>query len=272
MIEDLGSACGNVSGTLFIDHDQDCAQDANDPGVPFRVLNIEPGSELAITSTHGEYSRNLPLGSYTLAPSGSDLYPLCPSSSPVPFDLTTPIPLAALDMADSSLSSLDLETFISAGPARPGFVHQVQGQVRNTGGQLSSSVDATFTFDPSLSFIGAAPTPTSVVGNVVTWSGLPGLVGFDMLDFSVVLQVPPIPDCSEPPSRTFSKRRNRSQKPMQATTWQPERCDHGQLRPQRQVGSHEQRPKRFAVLHRSGRMDRLRSGSRIREQIRPSRL
>ena len=29
VIEDLGSACGNVSGTLFIDHDQDCAQDAN---------------------------------------------------------------------------------------------------------------------------------------------------------------------------------------------------------------------------------------------------
>ena len=193
VIEDLGSACGNVSGTLFIDHDQDCAQDANDPGVPFRVLNIEPGSELAITSTHGEYSRNLPLGSYTLAPSGSDLYPLCPSSSPVPFDLTVPVPLAVLDLADSSLVDLDLETFISAGPARPGFVHQVQGQVRNMSGQLSSSVDATFTFDPSMSFIGAAPTPTSVVGNVITWSDLPPMVGFDMLDFSVVLQVPPDP-------------------------------------------------------------------------------
>ncbi|MFZ1617707.1 MAG: T9SS type A sorting domain-containing protein [Flavobacteriales bacterium] len=191
VIEDLGSSCGNVSGTLFLDHGQDCQQDAIDPGIAYRVIDIGPGADLAITNADGRYTRNLPLGAYTLLPQGNDLFPLCPSVSPAPFDLTVDAPLAVIDLADSSLIDLDIAAWLQAGPARPGFIHTVIAEARNNSGQLSGPLHLTLTFDPLLSFLSATPIPSTVAGNTVTWSGLAPMNGYGAQHVQVDLQVPP---------------------------------------------------------------------------------
>lgn len=186
-IIDLGPDCGTVQGRLFIDNDQDCVQDGTEPGVPYRVLEILPGAQYAITNADGDYSRDLPNGNFTLAVTGTDLYPLCPAVSPAPFSLNTNT--VTLDLADSSLVPLDVDVQVQSNAARPGFAHSVWGRVRNFSGQLSGALTLTLSFDPEMIFTSAVPSPTDVSGNIITWD-LPALTAFGQQNFSVLLQVP----------------------------------------------------------------------------------
>lgn len=187
-VEDLGSECGQVQGSLFIDNDQDCIQGPAEVGVPYRVLQIEPGGLFAITDAEGSFSRYLPNGNYTLAVTGSDLLPLCPASMPAPFSIATNT--VTVDLADSSLVPLDLRANVSAGPARPGFAHTVGFGVFNLTAQVSGPLTTTLTFDPQMSYVSSIPPPTSVNGNVLLWSTA-ALTAYTGFSASVTLQVPP---------------------------------------------------------------------------------
>ena len=193
LIPDLGGNCGTLSGSLFFDHDQDCVQDVSDEGISYRVLTVLPSLQYVITNLDGTYGTNLGPGNYTLdqAP-GTDLLPLCPATNPAPFVITNG-GATVLDLADSSLIPLDLGVQMLATAARPGFVQTVFCTVRNLSGQESGVVDASFTFDSEFSFVSSVPVPTSVIGNVVTWSGLTAPTAFGLLGFNVQLQLPPNP-------------------------------------------------------------------------------
>ncbi|MEO8588865.1 MAG: SprB repeat-containing protein, partial [Flavobacteriales bacterium] len=204
-VPDLLGQCAQVSGSVFIDHDQDCVKDANDPGLSYRLIEFLPGSYYAIAGPSGGYSCYLPNGSYTMNVygTGTDLYPVCPAVQPIPVVVSGANQV--VNVADSSLVPLDLSTTISAGPARPGFVHNTWMRISNASGQASDVIEATLEFDPQMSFVDASPAWTSVVGNVVTWSGLPALTGFDHMDLSVQLQVPPdVLLIGQPFTHTFS--------------------------------------------------------------------
>ncbi len=187
-IPDLGVDCGTVSGTLYIDNDQDCVLDPLEVPVPYRVLEILPGPEYAITDADGHYTRNVPNGAYTIVPTGTDLYPVCPLVQPVPFTIADDA--AVIDIADSSTVPLDLQVYAFASVARPGFAQTIWGQARNLSAQLSGSVTVTVTFDMLMSLDNAYPTPTSVNGNVVSWE-LPTLAAYQDFDFTLQVQVPP---------------------------------------------------------------------------------
>ena len=186
-IPDLGVDCGTVSGTLYIDNDQDCAQDPLEVPVPYRVMEIQPGPQYAITNADGHYSRNLVNGAYTILPTGTDLYPICPVVQPVPFTIADDA--AVIDIADSSTVQLDVQVTTASNAARPGFIHSVWSHVRNQSAQLSGPVTVTATFDPVMSLIVASPTPTTVNGNLITWD-LPGLAAYQTYNFTMQLQVP----------------------------------------------------------------------------------
>ncbi len=187
-IPDLGSDCGTVSGRLFIDNNQNCVQNGGEPSVPFRVLEITPGPEYAITNVAGDYTRNLINGNFSIEPLGTDLYPLCPPVQPAPFTINTNS--VTLNLADSSLLALDLAVDVAHSVARPGFAHSIWGWVHNQGGQVSGPVTLTVNFDPIMSYTSASPTPTSVLGNTITWD-LPAFTAFGQMNFGVQLQVPP---------------------------------------------------------------------------------
>ncbi|MBK9275625.1 MAG: hypothetical protein IPM49_13945 [Flavobacteriales bacterium] len=192
VVGDLGPNCGLLSGSLFIDNDQDCLQDGSEVGVPYRVLEVQPGPEYAITDHDGRFARNLPNGAYTVLPQGTgvDLVPLCPAVQPVPFTVATDT--VSLDLADSSLVSLDVEAYSWAGAARPGFVHLVHLSARNHSTQLAGPLTLVLTHDPVMTFVSAVPPPSTVNGNVLEWS-VPSLAALSWFSASVQLQVPPDP-------------------------------------------------------------------------------
>ena len=192
-VPDLGPDCGTVSGSVFFDHDQDCVQDANDPGMPYRILTILPGGEYAITNTGGAYDHGLLYGNFTIGQPSADIQQLCPANNPAPFTLDNLNPSAVIDFADSSLTTLDLEATLNSTPARPGFSVSYYGHVANLSGQLSGALGVTFTFDPLLTFVSATPAPSSTTAGSVTWNGLPPSIGFDQLNFLIQLSVPPNP-------------------------------------------------------------------------------
>lgn len=191
-VGDLGPNCGTVQGTLFLDNDQDCIQDAGEVPVPFNLIEILPGPHYAITDANGHYERQLTNGAYTLEPAGTgtQLHPLCPALMPAPFTIASNT--VGLDLADSSLTMLDVLAYCASGAARPGFVHHVYTGAINTSGQLSGALEFVLTFDAAMGYISAVPAPTTVSGNVLTWSA-PGLGAYGTFPVEVLLQVPPDP-------------------------------------------------------------------------------
>jgi len=186
-IPQLGAECGTVSGTVFIDNDQDCVKDAGEIGLPNMVLEVLPGPLYTITDGSGAYSMQLVNGSYTIGQGNPTLVQLCPSTSPTPFTLNfNPV---VLNFADSSTIGLDLSTHLSATAMHPGFAGTYWGQVRNYSAQVSGPVTVTLVIDPALIYDGATPTPTDVTGNMVTWQ-LGPFGPIQSMDFSVNVQVP----------------------------------------------------------------------------------
>ncbi len=68
--------------------------------------------------------------------------------------------------------------FSQNAPPRPGFSHTVYGMANNMGGVSTGPMTATMTFDPMMTFVSADPSPTSVAGNMLTWTGQPALTGY----------------------------------------------------------------------------------------------
>ena len=191
-VPSVGSPCGTVSGTVHLDHDQDCVQDGNDEPLPLRVLEVLPGPQYTITDWNGHYDLGMVYGNFTIdQQDGSDLYQICPVGAQVPFTIDAGNVDVIVDFADSSLIPLDVEAMISTSALRPGFAVNIWGGAHNLSGQLSGPLDITLTFDPVLGFVSAQPTPTFVVGNTVTWSGIAGLSAFGGANVNVVAQAPP---------------------------------------------------------------------------------
>lgn len=192
-VPDLGPACGTVSGSLYFDHDQDCVQDANDPGIPYRVLTIQPAGEYAITDVDGTYDHGLAYGNFTIEQPADDIVQLCPANNPEPFTIDNLNPAAVIDFADSSTIALDVSATMFSNAARPGFNLTYFGRANNLSGQQSGALDLTIAFDPLLSFVSATPAPSSTTATSVTWNGLAALSGFGEANVSVQLSVPANP-------------------------------------------------------------------------------
>ncbi|MBK7241630.1 MAG: T9SS type A sorting domain-containing protein [Flavobacteriales bacterium] len=191
-VPDPGPDCGSVQGRIYLDHDQDCTQDANDEAIPYHVLEVLPGPVYALTSGDGTYAIGLASGNYTLSQTPQDIVPICPAVDPVPLNITNGA-LVTQDFADSSAIPLDVITYAAMATPRPGFLVNNQFTASNSSGQLTGAVEVSLTIDPVLSFVSAVPVPTSVVGNTVLWSNMPALGAFGVQHINLVLQVPPDP-------------------------------------------------------------------------------
>ena len=186
-IPDLSPLCGNVHGTSWYDVDADCVRDGGEVGVPYSVLQIEPGGQYALTNVAGDFSFNIVNGSYSLEQTDPTLIHYCPVTQPVPFVVNSTDP--AIHFANGSTVPLDLRLYTAQGVARPGFTYSFGGTVRNPTAQVSGPVTVVADFDPTLVFQSATPTPTSVSGNTITWN-LPILSSFGEHAFHAAFYVP----------------------------------------------------------------------------------
>ncbi|MEO8587764.1 MAG: T9SS type A sorting domain-containing protein [Flavobacteriales bacterium] len=183
----MGNLCGTVQGSSWYDVDADCVHDANEVGIPYSPLLLEPGAQVALTNGAGLFTFPLANGAYTLAQADATLIPICPSGQPVPFTVNSNI--QSISLANGSTVPLDLSIIGSHGQARPGFATAIHALVRNLSPQLSGAVTATITIDPLLVFQSASPTPTSVTGNTVNWD-FPAMNSFTEQSLHVQATVP----------------------------------------------------------------------------------
>ncbi|MFZ1398078.1 MAG: hypothetical protein WAS33_14335 [Candidatus Promineifilaceae bacterium] len=193
-VPSAGNPCGTVSGDVFLDHDQDCVQDALDELIPYRVLAVLPGPQYTISDADGHYDLGLSYGNFTINhQDDAGFYQVCPPAQQQPFAINGVTSDVVVDFADSSLTQLDVLTSLYSTAIRPGFQAGYSCYVTNSSGQLSGLVDVTFTIPAPLTYVSATPVPASVVGNVLTWTGLPALGAYDQQYLHITVQVPPDP-------------------------------------------------------------------------------
>lgn len=185
----IPAPCGVVSGRVFNDADQDCVQDPEEPGLPYRIITALPGPRYGMTDALGDYSIATPFGSYTLAQPLVEEQQLCPSAVPVPFTVNSSTPAVTLDLADLSLVPHDLEVLLQTTAFRPGFPFQVWGTVLNNTAYPSGQVQLSLGF-PGLLEPVVASAGGAVSAGSVAWS-YPVVAAYDARSFSISGTVPP---------------------------------------------------------------------------------
>lgn len=186
-VPDLGPTCGDLVGSMWYDVDGDCVHDANEVGIPYSPLLIQPGNEVIHSGPNGTFATPLLNGNYTLAQLDPTLVPICPAIQPVAFTISTNT--VTLSLADGSTQPLDLHATITTGVARPGFDVGVNAGVYNMSPQASGPVTITVTLDPLLTYLSAVPAPTTIAGNILTWQ-LPPFTSYEHLALSILTHLP----------------------------------------------------------------------------------
>lgn len=183
-VPSAGPGCGLLTGTVFMDSDQDCVQDVGEPGVPYRLMRVNPINELVITGADGRFFSGLLPGSYELEQLDPGIYPVCPPVQPVPFTLNGDT--VTIDLADSIDVAIgyDLGIMAAAGTARPGFNHFTGANISNDGPIASDPFTVTCVLDANVSFVQAVPAPGSVIGNTLTWN-FPSAPPYSTLNISI---------------------------------------------------------------------------------------
>ncbi|HRH37644.1 MAG TPA: T9SS type A sorting domain-containing protein [Flavobacteriales bacterium] len=178
-VPDLGSSCGVISGSTYMDYNSDCIDgEANASNL---IVEIQPGPYYA--SSSGGYSATVPNGSYTLTTTGAAVAQSCPAASTVNGNHVFS------NIGHQPTIPLDVAIGLASGPARPGFELHYNMIVQNLSSSASGATTTTLTFDPTVTFTSAWPTPTSVVGGVITWNQ-PSLDIFQEREYQVHFHVP----------------------------------------------------------------------------------
>jgi uncharacterized repeat protein (TIGR01451 family) len=101
-------------------------------------------------------------------------------------------PFAQVNFGDTGYIKLDIVAAASMGAARPGFPTLHTFQISDPTHEDSGPITATAQLDPLMTYMSASITPTSVIGNTLTWD-LPALTEFEQHCIQVHAQLPPDP-------------------------------------------------------------------------------
>jgi uncharacterized repeat protein (TIGR01451 family) len=162
----LPGDCGVVNGRVFVDNNANCAVNPGENNVPGTVVRLEPGPFYASTNSTGQYSAQVPYGTYEVFAEHPVLDQDCPVVQVVEQAVhnNVNVPMA-------TGAPLDMQAYMSDGLARPGFEYQVAVQARNLTAASAGTVSLVVEHDALLTLVSATPAPTSTAGNVLTWSG-----------------------------------------------------------------------------------------------------
>jgi len=189
-IPSLGPDCGIVNGSAFLDYNENCLLNGGEPPVPSGIIEVLPGPYYTRLAANGNYLLSLPSGNYTLTQQSPSVEEHC-TGGPIPFTVIAGAYVQRL-LPDTSVVPLDLEVSMTSGPARPGFQFQCGAIVRNLTPTSSGAITLSITFDPLLTYVGASPTPSSVVGNTLTWNQ-GALLGWQWRGYLLQFSVPADP-------------------------------------------------------------------------------
>lgn len=183
----IGTSCGNITGHLYYDANNNCVQDVSESGILWMPVELYYNSQLVQTTwtnSNGDYFFSAPTG-YNFTVSVGSNYMGFTTSCPVSGNYSvTSLPSYNNDFGLSCSGGFDLAVSSSGWGFRPGMPAHVYINAANfscnpTSGQLQ------LTLDPLLTYTSAIPTPASVSGNVITWN-LSNLTNFAWYQYFMV--------------------------------------------------------------------------------------
>jgi len=191
--------CAPVSGTLYIDTDNDCTIDAGElkiSGANVVLTNTSTNvNYYAWVNSNGTYSTHVPAGTYTVTPNiwnnSSAITPTCPASGTTTITVTSSGTYVN-DFAyscSSTASNSDVSINGWANNWRPGWDRPLTINATSNTPCLNTPGTITVTLDPLLTYSSTAVNqipPTTVSGNVLTWN-LPTLSSIN--NFHTVINV-----------------------------------------------------------------------------------
>lgn len=184
-VPDLGQTCGLVSGRVYIDNNANCVSNVSENGVPGAIIEITPGPYYTTTNQYGNYSVQLPFGTYQFA----EQHPAVEQSCPLQVGLAG-ASLTGRNIGCAGGMPLDVRVTMGNGPARPGFELLYVIHVDNLTTATTGAVTLTVEMDPVLEPVSVFPVASNVSGNTYTWE-LSMTTAFQHQEVRLRMLVPP---------------------------------------------------------------------------------
>ncbi len=168
-VPDLGTACGTVSGNIFVDLNNNCLYDLAEPKEQGAIVEISPGPYYTNTDQNGNYSIDLNIGSYTLqhTPQYNGLLGVRCPVEPYPFSIITGNN-TVINLTDTS-PGMDLMTFINITTLRPGKPGEITLSLFNLSAVPANIDSIVLQFDPLLVLNSTYPIADSVGPGYAMW-------------------------------------------------------------------------------------------------------
>lgn len=189
VVPETTEPCGSLSGIVFADVDDNCTQNVGEPGLPYRVLSVEPGGHLAMTAADGTYARQYLYNSYTLD-AAIDGYASDCTTLPAAFTLDAGSTTAVIDLPMSPTFGPDLSVHIYMNGAVPGFNHDEYVHVSNEGPFTFTNVVLDLYHDPLLTFANCVITPDLIEAGHLQWV-IADMAAFSSFDVVPMFSVSP---------------------------------------------------------------------------------
>ncbi len=191
-VPDIGSNCGQINGAVILDSIPNCALDAGEYGLENQLVEFTPGPYYAVTNAQGQFHIDLPSNTYTASSLGTAIMKsVCQVSGLViaaPGDS-----IGGVILGDSVSAGNDIQLWLGASAARPGFNFSVYGSVRNNSYYPTDTVTIALNYDPMLTYVSAS-VPCAVLGSgQLELKLVAGVAGLQNANFSVSLNVPANP-------------------------------------------------------------------------------
>ncbi|MEM7038627.1 MAG: PKD domain-containing protein, partial [Bacteroidota bacterium] len=173
-----GQVIENTSGTCV-----------NGTAVGNAVIEALPGPYYAITDMNGNYSLNLPIGTYTVnVITPPHMVHTCPSSGHV-VNITGGTIENSRDFFLQRLNVTDIRGCVLTNPHRPGFNTTNVLRVENLGAAAATNTSVTVEIPALVTYVSANPAPTSINGNLLTWN-LGSIPGAGRSDVNLTINTP----------------------------------------------------------------------------------
>jgi uncharacterized repeat protein (TIGR01451 family) len=178
-----------VTGRVYIDFNSNSTFDAGDQAMPNVVVSMNPGNQGAVTAGNGKYEFFTIDGTWDIT-----------VPNPPPYATVTPASIQVNSNGITSSSGndfiLNLTPNINDLEVYLNYLHNpVSGQpyplnilYKNSGTTVPSNATITLTLDPLLHFVSSTPTPTSAIGNTITWT-IPSIPVYSAGDISIITSV-----------------------------------------------------------------------------------
>ncbi len=163
--------CGKISGSVFLDNDSDCAQDAGDVFFTNRIIHITPEDQYIHVQRDGSYSTWVLPGTYTVSMSQRDYWEqTCPTTGTHSVVVaTTGTSVGGVNFGQKIAEEKEmLDVSLASGRLRPGQPVQYSIRYENTGTVPFSGV-VRFVFDPVLIYGSSTPTADRYTGQELEW-------------------------------------------------------------------------------------------------------